>query len=269
MSSKILSLSIFVFLAASSAFGGEGIKDNSFLIEEAYNQEQGVVQFIQGYQKSESTQDYSYSFTNEIPINSETHQISYVIPYNQINSQSVQESTGSGDILLNYRYQLIKTPTVALAPRFSLILPTGDVNKGLGTGATGFQFNQSLSVKLSDAWIQHWNMGFTFTPNAQDTLENKADLFGFNFGSSLVYAWSDKFNFLCEFVVTNSESVSGPGKKINETNYLILPGFRTAFDAGSETEIVPGIGFPLGLGPTAIDHEHGVFVNLSVESKLW
>lgn len=28
----------------------EVVKDNSFLIEEAYNQEAGVVQFIQGYQ---------------------------------------------------------------------------------------------------------------------------------------------------------------------------------------------------------------------------
>ena len=58
----------------------EGIKDNSFLIEEAYNQEAGVIQFIQGYQYSELTKEWTSTFTNEFPVPNETHQLSYALP---------------------------------------------------------------------------------------------------------------------------------------------------------------------------------------------
>ena len=61
----------------------KGIQDNSFLVEEAYNQEPGVVQHIfnlpilfAGHEK-----DISPSFTQEWPIFSQTHQFSYTIPY--------------------------------------------------------------------------------------------------------------------------------------------------------------------------------------------
>src|SRR5215216_2354470 len=59
----------------------KGIQDNSFLVEEAYNQEPGVVQHIfnlpllfTGHEK-----DISPSFTQEWPIFTQTHQFSYTI----------------------------------------------------------------------------------------------------------------------------------------------------------------------------------------------
>jgi len=55
------------------------------------------------------------------------HQLSYTVPYNLIETGG-QSRHGVGDVLLNYRFQAYydeKTLT-AFAPRFSLVLPTGD-----------------------------------------------------------------------------------------------------------------------------------------------
>lgn len=257
-------LSSFMVTTASAA-----VKDNSFFIEEAYNQDPGVVQFIQGWQYSDPSQDWNYSFTNEMPLGSQAHQFSYVLPIEKSMDGAGHEQTGLGDVLLNYRYQLLSTDMVAMAPRFSLIVPTGDYKKGRGHGAAGVQFNQSVSITLNDKWTNHWNMGFTYTPDAKDDLDNKASLFGFNFGASTVYNVTPQTNVLLEFVMNGDEAVAGDGEKTSSSKYLLVPGIRTAFEVGEDTEIVPGLGVILGLGPSATEHERGVFVYFSVESPLW
>lgn len=266
---KSLAIILASVTASSVGFAAEAVKDNSFLIEEAYNQEAGVVQFIQGWQYSDLSQDWNYSFTNEIPLGGETHQFSYVIPVEKTVDGNGSDQTGIGDVLLNYRYQVMNNDMIAMAPRISLIAPTGDYKKAQGNGALGVQFNQSVSINLNENWTNHWNMGFTYTPDAKDAQDSKASLFGFNFGTSTVYNLARKTNLVFEFVVNNEESVIGDGEKDSATTYLFVPGIRTAFAAGEDTEIVPGIGAILGLGPSATEHERGVFVYFSVESKLW
>ena len=255
----------FISSAEMAFAAGEIVKDNSFLIEEAYNQEAGVVQFIFGHQYLQPSHNTTTTFTNELPVGGESHQFSYVIPMQKIGATS---ESGLGDVSLNYRYQLVNNEHVAMAPRVSLLLPTGDSKKDLGTGAVGLQFNQSLSITLNDRWSNHWNAGFTYTPQAQDAAGDKSDVFGFNFGTSVIYNWSPRTNLLCELVTNTLEKTTGPGTKASESSYYILPGIRTAFDVG-ETEVVPGIGALFGLGPSAVDHELGVFAYLSFESKLW
>ena len=75
-------------------------------------------------------------------------------------------------------------------------------------------------------------------------------------------------NLLCEFVFNNEETTVAQDTKSSESSYYVLPGIRTAFDIG-ETEVVPGIGALFGIGPSAEDHETGIFAYLSFESKLW
>ena len=164
---------------------------------------------------------------------------------------------------------MINTEALAVTPGISLVLPTGDFKKGFGTGATGIKFNQSVSVTINDLWTNHWNAGFTYTPGAKDTEGNTANLIGYNFGTSVIYNMSSKTNFLCEFVAENNETVSGPEQKSAESSYYLLPGFRTAIAYSEDTEIVPGVGALLGFGPSAIEHERGFFLYLSIESKLW
>src|SRR5205809_887078 len=97
------------------------IRDNSFLIEEAYNQEKGVIQHIQSMQSDGQLKLFSCSFTEEWPVNSEAHQVSLSVPY-AFNSSNFSV----GDVLLNYRYQLLSNGRLYMAPRFSFILPTGN-----------------------------------------------------------------------------------------------------------------------------------------------
>ena len=95
------------------------IQDNSFLIEEAYNQEDGVVQHINTFQRQKNG-DWVYTFTQEWPIGGLAHQFSYTIPLRRADS-----NIGFGDLALNYRYQLMGDGDSALAvsPRVSLLLP--------------------------------------------------------------------------------------------------------------------------------------------------
>ena len=61
----------------------KGIQDNSFFIEEAYNQEPGVVQHIfnLAIDFTNGSREIAPSFTQEWPVFSQTHQFSYTIPY--------------------------------------------------------------------------------------------------------------------------------------------------------------------------------------------
>src|SRR6516225_9764799 len=58
------------------------IQDNSFLVEEAYNQEDGVIQHISFVQRS-STGDWVYTQTDEWPLRSIKHQLSFTATVNQ------------------------------------------------------------------------------------------------------------------------------------------------------------------------------------------
>ena len=59
----------------------KGIQDNSFLVEEAYNQEPGVVQHILNLLVTSKAgqKESSPSFTQEWPIFSQQHQFSYIL----------------------------------------------------------------------------------------------------------------------------------------------------------------------------------------------
>ena len=81
------------------------IEDNSFLIEEVYNQERGVVQHIQTFEYLKKANTWLYTFTQEWPVPDEKNQLSYTIPVSHFGEPT---ETGLGDILLNYRYQLVQ-----------------------------------------------------------------------------------------------------------------------------------------------------------------
>ena len=60
----------------------DGIEDNSFLIEEAYNQEKGVVQHIFNayYSADSGTRGWTFVFTQEWPVFFQNHQFSFTLP---------------------------------------------------------------------------------------------------------------------------------------------------------------------------------------------
>src|SRR3954469_12757863 len=91
--------------ADSHAQDATSIKDNSFLVEEAYNQEAGVVQHINTFFRPTNGVGWVYTFTQEWPVGGQTHQFSYTIPVLRVHDSS-EGATGVGDIALHYRHQI-------------------------------------------------------------------------------------------------------------------------------------------------------------------
>jgi len=246
----------------------EAIQDNSFLLEEAYNQEPGVIQHISTFTKYRQSKDWIYTFTQEWPVPDETHQLSFTLPYQRMEA-SLDGRRAVGDILLNYRYQLLGNgdATVAVSPRFSLILPTGDEKQLRGNGALGYQVNMPISVVLSKSFVTHWNLGATYTPNAKSALGDKADLSAWNIGQSFIWLAHPNANAMLEFAFSSGEVVAGPGLKERVNSFYINPGLRFAINFENGLQIVPGIAVPIGVGPNK--GERAVFLYLSFEHPLW
>src|SRR5215217_4410843 len=160
----LLGVPVFACAGPPSAPAPKPIQDNSFLIEEAYNQERGVVQHINTFQRFHSG-DWVYTFTQEWPVPDQQHQLSFTLPVVRMD-----DHRGVGDLALNYRYQLVgdSDARVALAPRFSVLLPTGDFEEALGAGGVGLQGLLPVSVVLHPQLVTHWNVGVTFTPGAKN-----------------------------------------------------------------------------------------------------
>ena len=240
------------------------IQDNSFLIEEAYNQESGVVQHISTFARAIGSNRWGFAFTQEWPVAGARHQLSFTLPFVRVD-ETTRGRGGVGDVGLNYRYQLVGSgdAAVALAPRITILAPTGSSRRGQGTGGTGVQLNVPLSIVLSSALVVHSNAGATYTRRAHDALGNESAARGYNLGQSVVWLVHPKLNLMLEGAWTQMEEVVGPGKVERNTSLLIAPGLRGALDFPSGLQIVPGIAFPIGVG--ASRGERNVFFYLSFE----
>lgn len=246
------------------------IEDNSFLLEEAYNQESGVVQLIQSYQYTKKNSESSqavYNLSVEMAAPNRNHQLAFTIPYTTSTDNNVTNS-GVNDILLSYRYQLIDTEKIALSPRLSIVLPTGRRIIGMGTGVTGLQVNIPVSLELNDIWMNHWNFGYTFTNQAQGVSGTTgSNTISTNFATSFVYLTSDTLNLLTEFIHNSTDTSNGDGTKSRSESYYISPGFRYAINTAS-VQYIPGLAFPIGIAPSEPE-DYSVLLYFSIEGKMW
>lgn len=237
-------LLIFVFAAMPAL---AQIQDNSFLVEEAYNQEPGVVQHISFFQRATTGRDWVSSFTQEWPAPGLRHQLSYTMTAARAGDRS-----GFGDLALNYRYQLMGDgdARVAFSPRVSLVLPTGDERRNLGAGAAGMQLMLPLSVVASDRFVTHLNAGVAATP-ARDARTWTA-------AQSIVWLAHPRFNALVETVWSRADTRGGG----RATSLVISPGIRWSYDRPGHLQIVPGIAFPISMRD---QHDRSVIAYLSFE----
>lgn len=243
--------------------GPPPIEDNSFLVEEAYNQERGIVQHVSTFATSAGSGSWMYTFTQEWPVAGQTHQLSYAVPVAH-NDDPVATGTGIGDIAVNYRYQIGGGELrFALAPNLGLSLPTGDSRRALGSGGTGFHFKLPFSARLSNTIVAHSNAGVSYTPRARDTFGNAAPIRGLSLGQSVIWLAHPQLNFMLESTWSDFEEVTGPRQTERATEFLLSPGIRTAFNLRSGLQIVPGLAFPFGIGKSR--GERGVFAYLSFE----
>jgi len=213
------------------------IADNSFLIEEAYNQEAGVVQHISTWQRSLQVSSWNYVFTQEWPIGSEQHQLSYTL----LVGYAARTNLDFDGLGLNYRYQLTPAHSrAAMAPRLSVLMPSHD--------RVGTQIALPLSLTLGSQFVSHSNAGVTLTPRSQTV---------YTLGASVVWLARPTFNVLYEMTW-----VSGPGRGVT----LMNPGIRWAYNFASGLQIVPGVAYTFGVGPER--EGEGVFVYLSFEHRF-
>jgi hypothetical protein len=226
-----------------SPLPAQDIADNSFLIEEAYNQEAGVVQHTSTFSRPDGGGAWGYAFTQEWPLGGMTNQLSYTLPV--LNPED-GPGPGLGDVALNYRYQLIaresadRATAVHVAPRASLLLPTGSESEGRGTGKVGVQANLPVSWVVNPAVVTHWNAGVTVVGSVA----------AFNLGASGIYRLRRSVNLLLEALWLEPDG------------FYLNPGIRWAHDLGT-LQVVPGVAYTVALGPDA--GRDAVFLYLSLE----
>lgn len=232
------------------------ISDNSFLVEEAYNQEAGVVQHIGTFRRARDG-SWLATFTQEWPAPGQRHQLSYTIPL-------ASAGTSVGDVALNYRFQAIGRDEERLwfAPRLSLVLPTGSVANGSGAGGPGLQLMLPVSLDITDKLVTHWNAGGTVT-HARAANGVQADTRGLNAAASAIWLLSPNLNLMLETAWDRGDVLDDAGQRMTAEHLIVSPGVRAAINLASGMQIVPGVGIPLGVGPSRGTRD--VFLYFSVE----
>lgn len=249
--------------AADSEAGLPPLADNSFLIEEAYNQEAGVVQNIFTFSRDRASGAWALSYTNEWPAPAQAHQLSYTVNYAGGGDAG---SSAFGDLLLNYRYQAaFEDGKLAFSPRLSAVVPTGAPSTASGYRGFGLQANLPVSTRLSSWLVAHSNLGYTWVPSGKAGTQ-AAEWRSWCMGQSFILEPHPRFNLMLEAVFTSTEQVTG-GASTREDALFLSPGVRWGIDLPADVQVVLGLAVPLGVGPS--DGERAVFAYLSVELPYW
>jgi len=232
---------------------GPRVADNSFLVEEAYNQDAGMVQHISMFQRDKRTGDWVYSFTQEWPAPwNARHQLSYTVT-----GVNAGAGAGLGDAEFNWRYQVVQNVRLAFAPRVSISLPTGDADTGRGAGTTALDINMPVSISAGTRVTWHLNAGAFLGLDRPDHSDRAALLHAA--GSAVLLPYR-RANVLIE-VVSDRQRVA-PGAWTTTTT--VSPGVRWAYDFSSGLQIVPGIALPVAFARDA-DANWGAIGYLSFE----
>lgn len=259
-------------------YGQPAIEDNSMLIEEAFNQEAGVIQHISNFVVDHG--EFVYNYTQEIPLADVKHQLSIGLSYSSLQKPEGFDAfnnnyltKGLGDLYINYRPQLMSKNDWALViPRFTLIAPTGNSRYGLGSGAWGGQFNLAVTKRLNSKITTHYNAGYTLLKKADyysyatdgtPELKFEKNIPSANIGASVIWLIHPKFNLMTEYVSSFGNAINDGGSLDKDNVTIINPGFRFAIDIG-KCQVVPGMGIPINFSNGQFTGTGGFFY-LSIE----
>lgn len=262
------------------------IRDNAILVEEAFNQEPGIVQHIFTWSNSwdragqARTRDFAMSYTMELPVGSQKHQFSfttqYLTAFEDPDFGPASQQGDVGDTFLNYRYQLLANDDFLwFAPRASLILPTGDKRLGTGTGEVGYQFNLPVS-RYGEQFDFHFNAGFTYIPDVTvpitgvtiqqvvpfEILSPSHDLRAYNLGGSVFWKPRVDLHFFVEALALWGDEIDELGARVSTTQVFLNPGVRFAV-IQDPVEWVLSVAVPVGL--TRDTPDIGVIAYMSIE----
>jgi hypothetical protein len=229
------------------------ITDNSFLVEEAFNQEPKIFQNIFGFTRQSG--DWQMTFTQEWPAPGMRHQLSYTL-----SAESVASKAGFGDVYLNYRFQALEEGAgrPAFSPRVSLIVPSGRQSAGGGEG--GIQINLPFSKQHGDFYL-HWNGGFTWLPRGE-----RVDLLSPSLAGSAIYRLRPMLNLMLESVLAfdAGDAPAGPAGRVERTrSFTISPGVRGGWNVAKDAQVILGAAVPITR--TGGESSAGVFGYFSYE----
>jgi DtxR family Mn-dependent transcriptional regulator len=240
--------------APSGASGPFAILDNSFLVEEAFNQEVGVFQNILGIVRRDRS-DWELAFTQEWPVLSQLHQFSYTVPVGNDGA-----GTGFGDVLINYRYQALSEGPgrPAFSPRVSVVLHSQDEDAS-SAGEVGWQVNLPFSKQTGDLYW-HWNAGFTVIPQTDEATADSGVTP--HFAGSAIWRWRPMFHPMLETLVELPGVRPAAGRVDRHTDVTISPGFRAGWNL-ADHQVVIGVAVPITFDD--VGRDTGVLTYLSYE----
>jgi hypothetical protein len=217
-----------------------GISDNSFLVEEAFNQEAGIFQNIFVVVRTRDG-NWDGSFTQEWPIRGQRHQVSFTLPF------SVAGGAGRlGDAFLNYRLQVWtegeRRP--AFAPRLSAVFASEADRRSLGLGGTGWQINLPVSKQFGPVYV-HANAGATWLKAPADEAAGTPARWtnAPHAAASAIWAARPMFHLMLEVYAQSASGADGSRAR----TITAVPGIRTGWNFG-DRQLVVGAGAALTRG---------------------
>ncbi|HEX5069981.1 MAG TPA: transporter [Vicinamibacterales bacterium] len=229
-----------------------GITDNSFLVEEAFNQDPGVFQNI--FMVTRSTdRRWDGAFTQEWPVRSLRHQFSYTLPASMVSGDAAM-----GDILLNYRFQLwTEGKLPAFSPRVSVILPSSEERRTRVGSDPGWQFNLPFSRAFGRLYL-HGNAGATWIKDRVESNARPAEWTNIpSWAASANWAITPMFQAMFETYGQSASQIDA----VRENIVIVSPGFRTGWNFG-DRQVVVGLAVPFTRGDV---HDKGAIVYGSLE----
>ena len=237
---------VLLCLAAPSALQGQAaapIRDNSFLVEEAYNQDGGVVQHVGTFAMGRMG-GWAAGVDEEWPVGGMRDQLSLSLA-----AFDGSGGTRFGDVELGYRRQIIggSESRFLVAPRVSALWLQAEDSPGGSPSGLGTQVALPMTAVLTSSLVTHWNLSATlgpFRPMASA-------------GVSVVWLMTPTVNLLVEGVWVGQDGTPPV--------YVLNPGARFAVNTGA-LQIVPGFSFPVSL--SGHEDADAVLFYLSFEHPL-
>ena len=231
------------------------LEDNSFLVEEAYNQPARVMQTILTAEILHGAQ--LFGAAQEYPLGGPRHQFSYGI------FAARDGGTELGDAEVNYRYQARggEGERLFVAPRFTVLVPLGDADRQGGNGGFGVELAVPVSWEVTTRLSLHGNLSAAWRPSAENALGESATTIVPAAGISAVVFLTPKFNLIAETTWEREATVTGDGTTGYGTAHAVALGARYGIDLPGGVQVVPGAAWM----PAVDDAPTRSFLYLSVE----
>lgn len=210
-----------------------GITDNAFVVEEAFNQDPGVIQTLLAFTRTDQ-HNWAVSLVQEWPLFGHRNQIAFGFAYVDVGTGS-----GIGDVSVAYRYQLLDEGPgrPAVSPRLTVLFPTGNATQGRGSGVVGWQVALPVSKRLGRVYL-HGNVGVTTLPGTHSAPQpdqpmsdgDKVTLVSPFVGGSAILAVRPMLNLLLESQLVFQSSASDTGGTVRNRLAILSPGIRGGWD---------------------------------------